>query len=41
MIFMLQLGWVCENNALPTIAQSVFFVGAITGGLLFGMLTKY
>lgn len=26
----------CENDALPTIAQSIFFCGAITGGLLFG-----
>jgi len=31
-----ELGWVCENDVLPTIAQSVFFCGAITGGLLFG-----
>lgn len=32
----LQLGWVCEHAAKPAIAQSVFFVGAIVGGLLFG-----
>jgi len=31
-----ELGWVCESDVLPTIAQSVFFCGAITGGLLFG-----
>jgi len=34
----LQLGWVCENSALPTTAQSVFFVGAIFGGLIFGWI---
>lgn len=31
-----ELGWVCEYSALPTTAQSVFFVGAIFGGLIFG-----
>ncbi|KAG4065765.1 hypothetical protein HA402_012443 [Bradysia odoriphaga] len=31
-----ELGWVCESDALPTIAQSVFFLGAITGGIIFG-----
>ena len=33
-----QLEWVCDNAALPTIAQSIFFVGAIFGGLIFGWL---
>lgn len=33
-----QLEWVCDNAALPTIAQSVFFCGAIIGGLLFGWI---
>ncbi|KAL6437617.1 hypothetical protein ACFW04_004202 [Cataglyphis niger] len=33
-----ELGWVCEHSALPTAAQSVFFVGAIFGGLLFGWI---
>lgn len=33
-----ELGWVCEHSALPTTAQSVFFVGAIFGGLLFGWI---
>lgn len=28
----------CENDVLPTIAQSVFFVGAISGGFLFGYI---
>lgn len=28
--------WVCENSYLPTLAQSIFFVGAIVGGLIFG-----
>lgn len=28
----------CENAATPTIAQSIFFVGAILGGLLFGWI---
>jgi hypothetical protein len=31
-----QLDWVCENSYLPTLSQSIFFVGAIVGGLLFG-----
>jgi MFS family permease len=34
----LQLGWVCDNAALPTIAQAVFFGGAIVGGLIFGWM---
>ncbi|XP_032671207.1 organic cation transporter protein-like isoform X1 [Odontomachus brunneus] len=33
-----ELGWVCENSALPTTAQSIFFVGAIFGGLIFGWI---
>ncbi|XP_005182426.1 organic cation transporter protein [Musca domestica] len=28
--------WVCDNAVLATYAQSIFFVGAICGGLLFG-----
>ncbi|XP_017017886.1 organic cation transporter protein [Drosophila kikkawai] len=28
--------WVCDDAALPTYAQSIFFLGAIAGGLLFG-----
>ncbi|KAG4067767.1 hypothetical protein HA402_005539 [Bradysia odoriphaga] len=32
------LNWVCDNATLPTIAQSVFFVGAIVGGLIFGRI---
>lgn len=28
----------CDDAALPTIAQSVFFIGAIVGGLLFGWI---
>ncbi|XP_033360734.1 organic cation transporter-like protein [Bombus vosnesenskii] len=31
-----ELGWVCQYDALPTIAQSIFFIGAIFGGLIFG-----
>lgn len=30
--------WVCEKDALPTYAQSIFFLGAIVGGLLFGWI---
>lgn len=30
--------WVCDDAALPTYAQSIFFVGAIVGGLLFGWI---
>ncbi|KAF3423478.1 hypothetical protein E2986_10608 [Frieseomelitta varia] len=33
-----ELGWVCQYDALPTIAQSIFFVGAIFGGLIFGWI---
>ncbi|XP_015590141.1 organic cation transporter protein [Cephus cinctus] len=33
-----ELEWVCDNAALPTLAQSVFFVGAIFGGLIFGWI---
>ncbi|XP_066905698.1 carcinine transporter [Halyomorpha halys] len=31
-----ELEWVCEKAALPTVAQSLFFVGAIAGGLIWG-----
>ena len=38
----MQFEWVCENSALPTVAQSIFFVGAIFGGLIFGWIAdKY
>ncbi|KAJ3629259.1 hypothetical protein MTP99_013661 [Tenebrio molitor] len=30
--------WVCENAALPNTAQSIFFCGAILGGLVFGWI---
>lgn len=30
--------WVCENAYLPTLSQSIFFCGAIVGGLLFGWI---
>ncbi|XP_066250020.1 organic cation transporter protein [Euwallacea similis] len=30
--------WVCDNAALPSTAQSIFFCGAILGGLVFGWL---
>ncbi|XP_057336890.1 organic cation transporter protein-like [Microplitis mediator] len=30
--------WVCDDGALPTYAQSIFFIGAICGGLLFGYI---
>ncbi|XP_044269954.1 organic cation transporter protein [Tribolium madens] len=30
--------WVCENSALPHTAQSIFFCGAILGGLVFGWI---
>lgn len=28
----------CDQSALPSIAQAVFFIGAIVGGLIFGWL---
>ncbi|XP_050515589.1 organic cation transporter protein [Diabrotica virgifera virgifera] len=33
-----ELNWVCENSALPTTAQAIFFCGAILGGLVFGWM---
>ncbi|XP_013112259.1 beta-alanine transporter [Stomoxys calcitrans] len=30
--------WVCDHATLPTYAQSIFFLGAIVGGLLFGWI---
>ncbi|XP_034942463.1 organic cation transporter protein-like [Chelonus insularis] len=33
-----ELNWVCDDAALPAIAQSIFFIGAIFGGLLFGWI---
>ncbi|XP_015511707.1 organic cation transporter protein-like [Neodiprion virginianus] len=33
-----ELEWVCDNAALPSLAQSIFFVGAIFGGLIFGWI---
>lgn len=33
-----ELEWVCENAALPSSAQSIFFIGAIFGGLIFGWI---
>lgn len=38
LINFLKLNWVCENSTLPTLAQSIFFIGAIVGGLLFGWI---
>ncbi|XP_065369296.1 organic cation transporter protein-like [Calliphora vicina] len=32
------LNWVCEDAAKATYAQSIFFLGAIVGGLLFGWI---
>ncbi|KAM3955408.1 carcinine transporter [Aphomia sociella] len=37
-----QLGWVCDKNNYPATAQSIFFCGAIVGGLIFGWIAdKY
>lgn len=33
-----ELDWVCDNAYLPTLSQSIFFLGAIFGGLLFGWI---
>ncbi|XP_026301780.1 organic cation transporter protein-like [Apis mellifera] len=33
-----ELGWVCQYDSLPTVAQSIFFIGAIFGGLIFGWI---
>lgn len=31
-----ELDWVCDDDFLPSLAQAIFFIGAICGGLLFG-----
>lgn len=37
-----QQGWVCDRDNYPATAQSVFFCGAILGGLIFGWIAdKY
>ncbi|CAH0761922.1 unnamed protein product [Diatraea saccharalis] len=37
-----QLGWVCDRDNYPATAQSIFFCGAIIGGLFFGWVAdKY
>ncbi|GBP56648.1 Carcinine transporter [Eumeta japonica] len=37
-----ELDWVCERDAYPATAQSVFFCGAILGGFIFGFIAdKY
>ncbi|XP_014262339.1 carcinine transporter [Cimex lectularius] len=36
-----ELDWVCENAALPSFSTAVFFLGAITGGLVFGWMADY
>ena len=33
-----ELDWVCEDDFLPSLAQAIFFCGAICGGLLFGYI---
>ncbi|XP_044736248.1 organic cation transporter protein-like [Chrysoperla carnea] len=33
-----ELEWVCDKGTYPSIAQAIFFGGAITGGLLFGWI---
>lgn len=37
-VILFQLDWVCDDSYLPTLSQSVFFLGAICGGLLFGWI---
>ncbi|XP_059470665.1 organic cation transporter protein [Neocloeon triangulifer] len=36
-----EFGWVCDNDSLATWAQAIFFLGAITGGLLFGWIADH
>uniref|UniRef100_A0A224XLE8 Putative synaptic vesicle transporter svop n=1 Tax=Panstrongylus lignarius TaxID=156445 RepID=A0A224XLE8_9HEMI len=33
-----ELDWVCDNAALPSTTSSIYFLGAITGGLVFGWM---
>lgn len=34
-----EMDWVCEYSYLPNLAQSIYYVGSICGGLLFGYLS--
>ncbi|KAG8228027.1 hypothetical protein J437_LFUL003663 [Ladona fulva] len=33
-----EMNWVCDKSALPSFAQSAYFIGAIVGGLVFGWI---
>ena len=35
-----QSNWVCDDDWRPNFAQAMFFVGAIVGSLLFGLLVS-
>ncbi|KAI5703777.1 hypothetical protein M8J76_006486 [Diaphorina citri] len=36
-----ELNWVCAQDTLPTLAQAIFFCGAIVGGLVFGWVADH
>ncbi|XP_063698988.1 carcinine transporter-like isoform X2 [Culicoides brevitarsis] len=36
-----ELNWVCDQAFLPNLAQSIFYVGAIVGGLFFGWISDH
>ena len=38
LILFFQLDWVCEEDWKPVFSQSLFFLGALVGGPLFGWL---
>ncbi|XP_047106772.1 organic cation transporter protein-like [Schistocerca piceifrons] len=37
----MELEWVCDKSALGSVAQSVFFAGAILGGVVFGWVADH
>ena len=39
--FNIQFDWVCDDSWKPQTAQSIFFVGAIVGTLVFGWISDH
>lgn len=37
-VLYLQLNWVCQNDWIPSLGQSVFFTGSVLGSLGYGFL---
>ncbi|XP_012268123.2 carcinine transporter-like [Athalia rosae] len=36
-----ELGWVCEKEYYSSVAQSIFFIGSILGGFIFGYIADH